>query len=63
MKIPVILVAGGTGKRMGTPVPKQYLDLGGKPMVLHSFDHFIQNPYVSEIVVVCEKSIGIFFLK
>ncbi len=52
MKISVILLAGGTGSRMGTSVPKQFLDIHGKPVASYSFDLFSNLPYVSQIVVV-----------
>jgi 2-C-methyl-D-erythritol 4-phosphate cytidylyltransferase len=37
----VIVVAGGSGKRMGGPIPKQYMELSGKPMVVHTLERFI----------------------
>lgn len=51
--ISLILLAGGTGSRMGTPLPKQFLPLGGKPVARHSFDLFAAFADISEIVVVC----------
>lgn len=59
--ISVILVAGGKGLRMGTPMPKQYLSLAGKPVVLHSFALFAELPLVREIIVVCEEQYQSFF--
>ncbi|MBL8021314.1 MAG: 2-C-methyl-D-erythritol 4-phosphate cytidylyltransferase [Leptospirales bacterium] len=35
-KIHTILLSGGTGKRMGLETPKQFLQLAGKPVILHS---------------------------
>lgn len=49
----VILLAGGIGSRMGSSIPKQFLMLQNKPIVMHSFDLFISMPEVTEIVVVC----------
>lgn len=61
MKVSVILLAGGTGSRMGTSVPKQFLDLDGKPIARYSYDLFKSLDYVSQIVVVCpEMYRGIF---
>lgn len=51
--IGVILVAGGTGGRMQSPIPKQFLPLKEKPVVLHSFELFMSLHEVVEIVVVC----------
>ncbi len=38
---------------MGSPIPKQFLPLGGKPVALHSFDLFLSLSEISEIIVVC----------
>ncbi len=45
-----IIVAGGTGSRMGRP--KQLLPVGGVPVVVRSIEAFKQCPYVREIIVV-----------
>lgn len=36
--VSVVLLAGGVGKRMGAPLPKQYIQLGGKEIALYSFE-------------------------
>ncbi len=36
-----ILVAGGTGSRMGANIPKQYLSLGGKPILVRTIEKFL----------------------
>jgi len=48
----LILLAGGSGSRMGSPTPKQFLPLQGKPIALHSFEIFRQAG-IEEIVIVC----------
>lgn len=40
MKTTVIITAGGIGKRMGTAVPKQFLLLKGKPLLMHTINCF-----------------------
>jgi 2-C-methyl-D-erythritol 4-phosphate cytidylyltransferase len=35
-----IIVAGGRGLRMGTDLPKQFLPLGGKPVLMHTLERF-----------------------
>lgn len=50
----VVLLSGGRGRRMMKSVPKQYLLLAGKPIIMHSLERFDQNPDVDEIVIVCE---------
>jgi len=41
MKKIAIIVAGGNGQRMGTPVPKQFLLLQGKPLLWHTLNTFL----------------------
>lgn len=52
--VSVVLLAGGVGKRMGAPIPKQYLELRGKPIATYSLETFSKMPCVGEVVVVCE---------
>lgn len=42
MKQTAIIVAGGSGTRMGAGIPKQFIELRGKPIFLYSMDAFIQ---------------------
>ncbi len=52
-----VIFAGGVGSRMrGAKVPKQFLELGGKPIIAHTIDHFEAHPQVDGIVVVCVAS-------
>ena len=37
----VIIVAGGIGKRMQSEIPKQFLNVAGKPVLIHTFECFI----------------------
>lgn len=59
--VSVIIVAGGIGSRMGTPIPKQFLPLGGIPLVLHSFHVFAELEEVFEIIIVCDPSYRKYF--
>jgi 2-C-methyl-D-erythritol 4-phosphate cytidylyltransferase len=54
--VSVILLSGGSGKRMGAPIPKQYLELRGKAIATHSMATFARMPEVGEIVVVCDPA-------
>lgn len=47
-----IIVAGGTGQRMGSVVPKQFLDIQGKPILLHTIDQFVAAFSDIQLVVV-----------
>lgn len=46
----VVIVAGGSGSRMGRP--KQMLPLGAKPVLVRTVEAFLQTPEIKEIVVV-----------
>lgn len=47
-----IVVAGGEGKRLGGELPKQFLDLGGRPLLSWSVATFADHPQVNMVVVV-----------
>ena len=47
-----MIVAGGTGRRMGGPVPKQFMELNGKPVILHTLERFLEfDPDMAVVVV------------
>lgn len=49
-----VVLSAGTGKRMKSDIPKQYMLLMGKPVIYYSLKAFQESP-VSEIVLVCGK--------
>jgi 2-C-methyl-D-erythritol 4-phosphate cytidylyltransferase len=51
-----IIVAGGTGQRMGSVVPKQFLEVEGKPILLHTIDQFVAAFSDIQLVVVLPES-------
>jgi len=55
MKNYVILLAGGVGKRMGAEIPKQFIEVDGKPIIVHTIEKFQRNPLIEKIVVVCVR--------
>ena len=55
MKNYVILLAGGVGKRMDSEIPKQFLEVKGKPIIVYTLEKFEQNPQIEKIVIVCIK--------
>lgn len=48
----VIMLAGGVGSRFGADIPKQYLEVGGRPVLMHSFRKFISCPEIDTVVFV-----------
>ncbi|MGL4361997.1 MAG: 2-C-methyl-D-erythritol 4-phosphate cytidylyltransferase [Cellulosilyticaceae bacterium] len=55
MKIDAIIVAGGSGKRMGTAVKKQYIKLKDKEVLAHTVEIFENHPDINAIIVVVGK--------
>jgi len=51
MKRSFIVTAGGIGKRMGTKVPKQFLLLNDKPILMHTMENLHRFDKVAELVV------------
>ena len=47
----VLLTAAGTGSRMGQDVPKQFLHVHDKPIIVHTMERFQNNPQVDAIAV------------
>ena len=48
----VIIIAAGSGTRMGGPLPKQFLDLGGKAVLQHTIETFLEAcPGISVVTV------------
>lgn len=48
----VIVLAAGNGKRMGGNVQKQFLELGGRPVVCHSLETFQKSVLIDEVVLI-----------
>ncbi|MGZ4034843.1 MAG: 2-C-methyl-D-erythritol 4-phosphate cytidylyltransferase [Bacteroidia bacterium] len=56
MKKYVVIVAGGNGTRMNNAVPKQFIELSGKPVLMHTIEKFKNSiPDISIIVVLAEQ--------
>jgi len=51
MKVAGVIAAGGTGKRFGAEMPKQFHYLKGKPVLAWSIEAFEKVPYVEEVVI------------
>lgn len=55
-KMSFILLAGGAGSRMKKDIPKQFLLLAGKPIIMHTLDRVDNIKELSEIIIVCHSS-------
>jgi 2-C-methyl-D-erythritol 4-phosphate cytidylyltransferase len=51
-----IIVAAGSGQRVGGDTPKQFLEIHGKPIIIHTLERFEKCALVDEIVLVLAKS-------
>jgi len=52
MQFYVVIVAGSSGKRMGAEVPKQFLELAGRPVLMHTIERFKAFNEAVEIITV-----------
>ncbi len=52
MKKFIIIVAGGSGSRMGSEIPKQFLELAGKPVLMHTLQVFSDFDPDSQLILV-----------
>lgn len=48
-----IIIAGGSGHRMGQDIPKQFINVYDKPVIIYTLDGFQRHPLVDAIEVVC----------
>ncbi|MBQ9643092.1 MAG: 2-C-methyl-D-erythritol 4-phosphate cytidylyltransferase [Lachnospiraceae bacterium] len=48
-----VLLAGGRGRRMESDVPKQYLDLCGRPLLYYSLRTLLESSVITDLVIVC----------
>ena len=48
-----IIFAGGTGQRMGTEIPKQFLKIDRKPIIIHTIEKFEKNENIDAIIISC----------
>lgn len=53
MSITALILAGGVGARVGASMPKQFIEIEGKPILFYTLEGFQRHPLVDEIVVVC----------
>ena len=49
-----IIVAGGSGSRIGGEIPKQFVEIGRKPIIIHCMEAFDRHHMIDEIIAVCQ---------
>ena len=52
----IIIVAGGKGLRMGSDIPKQFLPIGGKPVLMRTIERFREYSRTLQIILVLPKA-------
>lgn len=53
MKRIALIIAGGTGSRMNQDIPKQFINVYDKPVLIYTLEGFQKHPQIDEIEVVC----------
>ena len=53
MKTVALIIAGGTGERMHQDIPKQFLTVNEKPVIIYTLEAFQSHPGIDAIAVVC----------
>jgi 2-C-methyl-D-erythritol 4-phosphate cytidylyltransferase len=56
MELYALIVAGGSGKRMGAEIPKQFLELAGRPVLMHTIERFKAFNDAIEIITVLPEN-------
>jgi 2-C-methyl-D-erythritol 4-phosphate cytidylyltransferase len=56
MELYAVIVAGGSGKRMGAEIPKQFLELAGRPVLMHTIERFKSFNEAIEIITVLPEN-------
>ena len=51
-----LILSGGTGSRVGTDIPKQYIDVNNKPLILYSMEVLLQQPQIDAVQVVADEA-------
>lgn len=53
--VSAIILAGGRGKRMGSDISKQFIEIDGKPILYYTLKRFIDSKYINKIILVLPK--------
>ena len=50
-----LILAGGVGNRLGAKIPKQFIEVLGKPVLAYTIEAFEQHPEIDAVLVACVK--------
>lgn len=51
-----IILADGNGSRIkNSIIPKSFIEIDSKPIVIHTFEKFMYNPNINQIIIVCHQ--------
>ena len=50
-----IILAGGSGTRTGWEMPKQFVEINGKPLIVYALEEFQKSSYIDNVLIVCKK--------
>jgi len=62
MKVSAVIPASGSGTRVGTPTPKQFLIVHDRPLIIYTLEPFVKSDLIQEIVVPTSGE-GVSFLR
>lgn len=48
-----LIIAGGSGSRMGQDIPKQFINVNERPIIVYTLEAFEKHPEIDDIAVVC----------
>lgn len=51
-----LILSGGTGTRLGTDIPKQYIEVGGKAVISYCLDKLLQHKMIDAVQIVAEEA-------
>ena len=52
--VSVVVFAGGVGSRFkSVDIPKQFVEVEGKPIIIHTLEKFCKHPMVDQITIAC----------
>lgn len=50
-----VIFAGGSGARMGSGIPKQFIEIDGKPIIIHTLEIFDEHQLIDDIYIACRE--------